>query len=113
MGQKVVIKLRGLVLPNTKKWNLENPKLAYNTFALNGGYTDAANFKGSFHIVHPYTISLMANQASSATPSTESKPAKKKALPGTGAIATEIMVLAGIFTLAGITLLVVRRKYGK
>lgn len=113
VGQKVVIKLRGLVLPNTKKWNLENPKLAYNTFALNGGYTDAAEFQDPFHIVHPYTISLMANQAPSATPSTESKPAKKKALPGTGAIATEIMVLAGIFTLAGITLLVVRRKYGK
>jgi len=110
VGQRVVIKLRGLVLPNTKKWNLENPKLAYNTFALNGGYTDAANFKGRFHIVRPYMISLMANQA---TPSTESKPAKKKALPGTGAIVTEIMVLAGIFTLAGITLLVVRRKYGK
>lgn len=113
VGQKVVIKLRGLVLPNTKKWSLENPKLAYNTFALNGGYTDAAEFQDPFHIVHPYTISLMANQAPSAAPSTESKPAKKKALPGTGAIATEIMVLAGIFTLAGITLLVVRRKYGK
>lgn len=113
VGQKVVIKLRGLVLPNTKKWNLENPKLAYNTFALNGGYTDAAEFQDPFHIVHPYTISLMANQAPSATPSTESKPAKKKALPGTGAKATEIMVLAGILTLAGITLLVVRRKYGK
>lgn len=116
--QKVVIKLHGLVLPDTKKWNLENPQLAYNTFALNGGYTDAAEFQDRFHIVHPYEISLMANEVSSATSSTDSKPVKKKAavkgaLARTGAMSTEIMALATIFSLAGITLLFVRREYEK
>ncbi|WP_147471021.1 LPXTG cell wall anchor domain-containing protein [Varibaculum vaginae] len=146
VGQKAVIKLRGLVLPDTKKWNLENPQLAYNTFALNGGYTDAADFQDPFHIVHPYMISLSANEAASVTPPTESGSAGKtnsgsatagqtnvdpsghkaqvkessvketpgkETLPITGVLSTEIVALAGLFTLAGVVLLIVRRRYEK
>lgn len=132
VGQKVVIKLHGLVLPDTKKWNLENPQLAYNTFALNGGYTDAAEFQDPFHIVHPYEISLMANEASSVNPSAGSDSdnnaasgagaagqsgaaatgngASAKKLPQTGAQMMEVIILAGMLGLAGTAAIVVRNR---
>ncbi len=111
VGQKVVIKLHGLVLPDTKKWNLENPQLAYNTFALNGGYTDAAKFQDSFHIVHPYEISLMANEASSVNPSATGNGASaKKNLPQTGAQMMEIIILTAMLGLTGTAAIVVRNR---
>lgn len=124
VGQKVVIKLHGLVLPDTKKWNLENPQLAYNTFALNGGYTDAAEFQDPFHIVHPYEISLMANEASSVNPSAGSDSdnnaasgagatgngALAKKLPQTGAQMMEVIILAGMLGLTGTAAIVVRNR---
>lgn len=111
VGQKVVIKLHGLVLPDTKKWNLENPQLAYNTFALNGGYTDAAKFQDPFHIVHPYEISLMANEASSVNPSATGNGASaKKNLPQTGAQMMEIIILAAMLGLTGTAAIVVRNR---
>ena len=130
--QKVVIKLHGLVLPDTKKWNLENPQLAYNTFALNGGYTDAAEFQDPFHIVHPYEISPMANEASSVNPSAGSDSdnnaasgagaagqsgaaatgngALAKKLPQTGAQMMEVIILAGMLSLTGTAAIVVRNR---
>ena len=110
VGQKAVIKLHGLVLPDTKKWNLENPQLAYNTFALNGGYTDAAKFQDSFHIVHPYEISLMANEASSVNPSATGNGASAKKLPQTGAQMVEIIILAAMLGLTGTAAIVVRNR---
>lgn len=124
VGQKVVIKLQGLVLPDTKKWNLENPQLAYNTFALNGGYTDAAEFQDPFHIVHPYEISLMANEASSVNPSAGSDSDNNaasgagatgngdlaKKLPQTGAQMMGVIILAGMLGLTGTAAIVVRNR---
>ncbi|WP_277033346.1 hypothetical protein [Propionimicrobium lymphophilum] len=74
VGDKVTVLLKGIKLPVAQKWNLLNPVLSYNTFALNGGYTDAAEFTDSFHIVHPYTISLTAQPVSTVDQGTQTDP---------------------------------------
>lgn len=74
VGDEATVLLKGIKLPVAQKWNLLNPVLSYNTFALNGGYTDAAEFTDPFHIVHPYTISLSAKSVSTVDEGTQTDP---------------------------------------
>ncbi|MHA9728583.1 LPXTG cell wall anchor domain-containing protein [Actinotignum timonense] len=59
-GEQTTITLHGLVLPTPEAWDLESPMLSYDTFAVRGGYVEAAPDGAKFHINQPYKVTINA-----------------------------------------------------